>query len=271
VVHESVAEERADERGDKPADLAERLDDLLLRAEGVLVRHRSATALVVLAAAAATTGWLLSRPPPDPGPVEQHIPYAQGVPTPAGTAPASAMVEQEPAGLDQSGAGEQAAQADQPEQAELVVHVVGAVARPGVLTLAPGARVGDALAAAGGATADGEADRLNLAQLVEDGMQIRVPTVDEAGADGADGAVPLIRRSVVADAESTGGPSSGPVNVNTAQPTELEQLPGIGPATAAAIVTWRDEHGPFAAVDDLLLVPGIGPAKLAAVRDLVAL
>lgn len=136
----------------------------------------------------------------------------------------------------------------------VVVHVAGAVRRPGVYELASGARVRDAIAAAGGAVPAGQPDRLNLAAPVIDGSQIRVPVEGEA---------------VAPPAGSPAGPASGPIDLNRATQAELESLPGIGPATAAAIVAYRDEAGGFAQVADLLAVRGIGEAKLAAIEDLV--
>jgi competence protein ComEA len=147
----------------------------------------------------------------------------------------------------------------------LVVHVVGAVARPGVLELRSGARVVDAIKAAGGASADADLARLNLAAPVSDGERIAVPTVD--------GETPALDAGATSGPSSaTGEPAAGaPVNVNTADVEQLDALPGVGPATAAAIVADREANGPFATVDDLSRVRGIGPAKLEQLRPLVAL
>lgn len=144
----------------------------------------------------------------------------------------------------------------------VLVHVVGAVAQPGVRELPAGARILDAVAAAGGATPDADLARLNLAAPVADGSQVRVP------AAGEEIAGPLV---VAPPVVGDGGPAgaAGPVDLNAATPAELEGLPGVGPATAAAIVAWRDANGPFVGVDQLLDVRGIGPAKFEALRDLV--
>lgn len=138
--------------------------------------------------------------------------------------------------------------------ARMLVHVTGAVRTEGVYELEPGSRVMDAIGAAGGPTPDGQTDRLNLAAPVADGMQIRVPVEGEL---------------VVAIDAGSGAAGSGPVNLNSASAVQLESLPGIGPATAAAIVAHREEHGGFAEVGDLLNVRGIGEAKLASLEDLV--
>lgn len=143
----------------------------------------------------------------------------------------------------------------------LVVHVVGAVHRPGVVRLAPGSRVVDAVEMAGGPTADADLGGLNLARQVQDGEQVRVPLPGEevaepapapaAGEGGAPGA----------------GAGTGPVDVNRATAAELETLPGIGPVLAERIVAHRTEHGPFASVEALTAVSGIGPRVLDGLRE----
>jgi competence protein ComEA len=141
----------------------------------------------------------------------------------------------------------------------MLVHVAGAVVQPGVYELVGGARVRDAVVAAGGPTETADWNALNLAALVADGVKVYVPSIGEelppsllSGAPATDAAEP-----------------SGPIDVNVATIEELDRLPGVGPSTAAAIVTERERNGPFLGVDDLERVPGIGPAKLEALRDLV--
>ena len=143
----------------------------------------------------------------------------------------------------------------------IVVHVVGAVVSPGVVVLADGARVADAIAAAGGAASDADTEQLNLARVLGDGEQVRVPHAGEQLVAPDPGPSPP---GGVSGGSTPGG---GVVNINTAGAAELEALPGIGPALAARIVEYRDGHGPFASVDDLTDVPGIGPAKLEALRS----
>lgn len=149
----------------------------------------------------------------------------------------------------------------------IVVHAAGAVARPGLQRLAPGARVADLLEAAGGPTTDADLDRLNLAAPLADGQRLYVPRAGESApaAVGPDGGA--------ASSGGTGGsgttPASGPVDLNTATADQLDALPGVGPATASAIIDHRERNGSFATVDDLLDVRGIGPAKLEGLRDLV--
>ena len=129
----------------------------------------------------------------------------------------------------------------------LVVHVAGAVASPGLYTLGGGARVADAVAAAGGAAAGADLDAVNLARVVVDGEQVRVPLIGEPAVGGA-------------------ASTDGRVNINIADVAELDRLPGVGPVLAARIAEYRDAHGPFASVDALDDVSGVGPALLEKVR-----
>ncbi|WP_425956625.1 helix-hairpin-helix domain-containing protein [Xylanimonas sp. McL0601] len=147
-----------------------------------------------------------------------------------------------------------------PSAPGVVVDVVGQVHEPGLLTLPAGARVADAVEAAGGATDGADLGAVNLARLLVDGEQLRVPAPGEA--------VPV----APADAEAGGAAgttASGLVDLNTADVTTLDTLPGIGPALADRIIAWREQNGAFASVDELDEVAGIGPAMLAKVRDLV--
>lgn len=180
-------------------------------------------------------------------------PAATGPPDPAATGPPGPADPAAPAG-------------------RIVVHVVGAVVSPGVVVLADGARVADAIAAAGGVASDADTEQLNLARVLGDGEQVRVPHAGEQPAAPDPGPSPPGASSGGAAAGASGGstPGGGVVNINTAGASELETLPGIGPALAARIVEYRDGHGPFASVDDLTDVPGIGPAKLEALRSRAA-
>ena len=142
----------------------------------------------------------------------------------------------------------------------VLVHVAGAVVEPGVYELMGDARVRDAIVAAGGPTGAADWNALNLAATVADGVKVYVPVVGEE--------VPPSLTVVAVPTEM--GQPMGPIDVNVATAAELESLPGVGPATAAAIITERERNGPFVDVDDLDRVPGIGPAKLEALRGLVA-
>jgi len=134
--------------------------------------------------------------------------------------------------------------------------------------LGTGSRVTDAINAAGGAAPDADAEQLNLARVLTDGEQIRVPRVGEVLPDPAPQSAGAAGSGTsAASGRPDGGGSSGSVNINTASTSELEKLPGIGPALAQRIVEYRDSHGPFASVDALTDVPGIGKAKLEALRE----
>lgn len=141
----------------------------------------------------------------------------------------------------------------------LVVHVAGAVLAPGVHELSAGSRVVDAIEAAGGTAADADSARINLAAPLVDGGRVYVPAVGEEPP-------PIVVGDLAGD---PGAGPTGPVNLNTADAAALDGLPGVGPATAAAILEHREKVGAFTSVEQLLDVPGIGEAKLDALRDLV--
>ena len=131
----------------------------------------------------------------------------------------------------------------------IVVDVAGAVRRPGLYRLAPGTRIADAVAIAGGATRKADVALVNLAAPLADGEQVLVPV--RGGASTA-----------------TASPTA-PLDLNSASAEQLDALPGIGPATAAKIVAFRQEHGPFQSVADLDAVPGIGATRIAQLKGLV--
>lgn len=141
----------------------------------------------------------------------------------------------------------------------IAVHVAGNVLKPGVYDMPSDSRVVDAVRLAGGATAIADLNAINLANRLNDGQQVYVPAVGEKvsgsslGGDGTGNAI---------------APVEYPININSADAALLDELPGVGPATAQAIVTYRDQHGPFASVNGLEDVPGIGPAKVAALQGL---
>jgi competence protein ComEA len=160
------------------------------------------------------------------------------------------------AGRTLAGAG---AAAEEPPQAlvaepaaaapKLVVHVAGAVSRPGLYRLAEGRRVADAVARAGGATAPADTAAINLAAPLADGMQVLVPRRIPGGA---------------------GATTGGRVSLSSATAAELDLLPGIGPVTAQKILDYRSAHGGFRSVEDLDAIPGIGPARVEQLRDAVS-
>jgi competence protein ComEA len=136
----------------------------------------------------------------------------------------------------------------------LVVHVVGAVRMAGLYKLRRSARVADAVAKAGGATAKADLTLVNLAAPLSDGQQVVVPE----------------RAPALAAPAGQGGGAAGPVHLNSATVEQLDALPGVGPVTAQKIVDYRQAHGAFSSVEDLDAIPGIGPARVEQLRDLVA-
>lgn len=196
--------------------------------------RRGALALAGVAAVAAVlaaVGVWRDRPVPQPVPALAPVVAAAPAASPTSTAP---------------GGG-------------LVVSVAGAVTTPGLVTLPAGARVADALAAAGGPLPGTDLLTLNLAQPLTDGEQVVV------GAAGA-AAAPAVPGTPGA---STAGSTGRLVNLNTATEPELEELPGVGPVMAQAIIAFRTENGPFTSVDQLDDVSGVGAARMAQLVDLV--
>jgi competence protein ComEA len=145
---------------------------------------------------------------------------------------------------------------------EVVVHVAGAVRRPGLYRVRDGARVADAIRRAGGARGRAALDLVNLAAPVVDGQQILVPLRPPRGSALS-----------AADAAASGGSAgaAAPVPLNTATLDDLDGLPGIGPVTAQKILDYRAQHGAFRSIDELDAVSGIGPARMEQLRDLVTL
>ncbi|RQD76837.1 MAG: hypothetical protein D5R97_03645 [Candidatus Syntrophonatronum acetioxidans] len=141
------------------------------------------------------------------------------------------------------------------EPSEIVIHVAGGVNYPGVYTFREGARVVDAVEAAGGFKEEARQEGVNLAALLYDGNQVYIPL------EGEDYISPL----------ETGGSSNGKININTASQEELEKLPGIGPARAQAILRDREENGPYRAIEEITRVSGIGDKTLENIKDMINL
>jgi competence protein ComEA len=264
--------------------LRARLVDLCARTGLSAGAGRTALAGVLIAlvlAGWAGYRWLAPRPTADP----------------PGTATAISSVETSAPTPHESHEASPSTEATPPASA--FVHIVGAVVHPGVYEVTADARLGDVVTLAGGFTGNAAQASVNLARLVTDGEQVLVLTTDEVAAAAAPPSVarapatsPTPSHASAAPspapaggtsgspsssgppaatppAGADGGAAGGLVNVNTAGAAELETLPGIGPATAAAIIEERERNGPFATVDDLIRVSGIGEKKLAAIRDLV--
>jgi competence protein ComEA len=139
---------------------------------------------------------------------------------------------------------------------KVVVHVVGAVRRPGLYRLPERSRIADAVGRAGGATRKADLSLVNLAAPVADGAQVVVPVRAQAGA-------------VAGQAGGAAAPQ-GPVHLNSATLEQLDALPGVGPVTAQKILDYREEHGAFSSIDELDAIPGIGPARLEQLREVAA-
>jgi competence protein ComEA len=137
------------------------------------------------------------------------------------------------------------------------VYITGAVPRAGVYALPQGARVQDAISAAGGFLAEAEKSQINLAALLEDGEKLDIPYIE--------GAVPVIGTPVPEVVTST----TELININTASNAELESLPGIGPTTAQKIIDYREKNGPFINAEDIVNVSGIGPGTYERIKDLI--
>lgn len=186
-------------------------------------------------------------------------------------------------GLAPAGDGGQAIEQD--DNQEVVVSVQGMVHHPGLLRVQASTRVGEAIEAAGGGLPKAVVLGINLAEPVSDGMQIVVDDRGSrvvyaggaqaapggAGGAGADGTKPGGAGSGSAAQGGKADGADGKVNLNTADATQLETISGIGPATAEAIIAWRDANGPFTSIEQLLDVRGIGPAKFEAMRDAVTI
>lgn len=205
----------------------------------VEIPHVRAVATVAVAAGVLLVWWLLAGRPQTSDPV-----------APLAFAPSASASRP---------AASSGASASQAAPAMLIIDVVGKVRRPGIVTVPKGSRVYEAIDAAGGLRGRVDITSLNMARELGDGEQILVglDPVDPSGAP------------VMGGAPATGGSGVAKINLNTATADQLDTLPGVGPVTAQAILSWRDTNGRFGSVDDLLDVKGIGEATLAELRDLV--
>ena len=152
-----------------------------------------------------------------------------------------------------------------PTKAPIQVHVVGAVVRPGLYSLPEGSRVQDAINAAGGLLSEADANTMNLAEKVEDGQQLQIGKGGLTASPTKAGS-PF---SVIATPKGGSTPNPDLVDINTAGLDELESLPGIGPTAAQNIINYRNQHGPFQQIEDIMNVPGIGPATFNQLQDLI--
>lgn len=164
-------------------------------------------------------------------------------------------------------AGEPIALLPAPTKAPVAVHVVGAVPRPGLYEFPEGARVQDAIDAAGGVLTDANVNAINLAALLEDGQQLDIPYTDGFVPPAPDTTTLVLPSSTEAP---TSDPNVDLVNINTATAEELDTLPGIGPTTAQKIIDYRATNGPFATIEDIMSVSGIGISTFDGMKDLIS-
>lgn len=194
-------------------------------------RGQQLAAALLVATGVAGTAYAMQRPNPAVEPLSLAVSTVAVIPTPTVTSTAT--------------------------PAPLVVFVSGEVVSPGVYTLPPHSRVVDAIMVAGGLSVEADANAVNQAVVLEDGMQIHIPRVGE---------VPTPLPLSGGDGEN-GSDATDKININTASLEALDTLPGIGPALAEAIIHHRETNGAFESVEELLEVPGIGDAKLADIRE----
>lgn len=239
--HGLLLEDPTEEDGGEPGSRAHRSPRWMLSA-GV-----AAVVLCVLGVGAGLWWWSSTSNAPDTAPVEPP-----DTSRPASKQPSSGAT-----------AGAHPSEGVGAPERQIVVHVAGAVARPGVYRLAEGSRIHEALAAAGGALPDGEPDRLNLAATADDGARIAVPRRGEPTDGSAAG-------SAQASAGTSAGGTRAKVNLNTASAEELAGLPRVGPVLAQRIVEFRQQHGRFSSPEDLDAVPGIGTKMLESLLPLVS-
>ncbi|MBM7783186.1 ComEA family DNA-binding protein [Arthrobacter tumbae] len=211
-------------------------------------------ALVAAGCALVVGGWQFVSSDSEPGEVVPIRPPGTSTadPTPGSDSSANAAPVEEA-----QEAGASVTDAEPAHAGTVLVHVAGAVQTPGVVETAAGSRVFEVLEKAGGALPEAELSAVNLAAVVQDGQQILIPRAGEPLQPAAGASAPAQ------------GTQDLPVNLNTADVPELEELPRVGPVLAERIVEWRTQHGPFARPEDLDAVPGIGPAMLESLIPLV--
>lgn len=153
------------------------------------------------------------------------------------------------------------------EEDMMAVHITGEVKKSGVVKIKEGSRIEDIIEAAGGLTENADITNVNLAFVVEDGMKIRIPSINEEKTD-EDYITEDSGKGVIMTDENT-STSSSVININTASESELEQLPGIGPSISSRIVEYRNKNGKFKSIEDIKNVTGVGDSKFEKIKDLI--
>jgi competence protein ComEA len=231
----------------------------------IVERLRPAAGGLALLLVALVVGWWLLRPAS--APVEASLPMAPTAGAPgSGSAPARGAAEATPSD------GSTAVVSTSTTAPALIVQAAGAVAEPGVYELPAGSRIVDLVDEAGGLSSEADRQRINLAAPVADGERVWIPARGEdrapdviAGGSSGGGAPASTGSAAPPDAAAP----DEPIDLNAATAEQLDTLPGVGPATASAILSHRETNGPFTSVDELLDVRGIGEAKLEQLRPLV--
>ena len=188
---------------------------------------------------------------------------------------AEETAESQPSGSDTAADQAEAPPAPAPEPVKpevIVVHVCGAVNREGVYTLDAGSRVYEAVAAAGGFAQGADEAYINQAEVLTDGVRLRIPTRAETEAAAevtaqAQAPVPEVLVGGAPDQADTGGMSGGKININTADAETLCRLSGVGESTAAKIIAWREANGGFSRIEDIMQVSGIKEKLVAKIKD----
>ena len=155
------------------------------------------------------------------------------------------------------------------EQAKIVVHITGAVQNEGIVSLDENSRVADAVEAAGGLKDDADMSKINLAYILEDGMKLKIPSVNDVEDSEEDKKLTNDESVVESIPESNVKSGTSIVNINKANQTELETLPGIGPSIALKIINYRNENGKFSSIEDLKKVSGIGDNKFENIKSYI--
>ncbi|MBL8063741.1 MAG: ComEA family DNA-binding protein [Anaerolineales bacterium] len=171
--------------------------------------------------------------------------------------------------ISRAPAGESITLQPAPTKAPIAVHVVGAVPRPGLYEFAEGARVQDAIDAAGGLLTGANVDTINLAALLVDGEQLTIPFKDGEGAETSGTDDTLVLPGATSTPSTADTSDVELININEASVEELDTLPGIGPTIAQRIVDYRTTNGPFQSIDDIMNVSGIGPSTFENIKDLI--
>lgn len=149
----------------------------------------------------------------------------------------------------------------------IMVHIIGGVAKPGVVKIKEGGRIEDAIEAAGGLTEDSDISNVNLAYVLDDGVKVKIPTIDDESKETEETYISEDSgKNVILQEDEKAGSI---VNINKATQTELETLPGIGPSLAGRIISYREQNGKFKKVEDIKNVAGIGDSKFENIKDFI--